>query len=421
MITRISDRVSEVDVGPCRLLLLPVDVPQVVSWAGSIATYPNLERGEALVQTLTADLLDKGTRLRDRFALSDELERRGARLTINASGLRISFRGRTLEHDMPEVMALLAEILTQPLLNESEFVKAKARLNASLEHARDSTAQRAQGALSRRLYCTNHPAFLPALEDTLQALATLSVDDIHTFYKGHMGPNDLVMAMTGDLNLDACVQAAEATFTHWAGQSTQATHVESASPEAPGQVQIPMKEKPALDVRLGHAIRLRRTDADWLPLHVATYILGGNFSSRLMKRVRQELGLTYGISAHLQGLADGAEGYYSTSMSLGAADLARGLDATRSVIEEFVREGPSAKELEEKKTTIAGAYQVGLSTTGSIAGRLHSNAVRGLEVAYLDEFVNEVKSLTLERVREVLSKHISPAALHTVVAGTLPE
>lgn len=418
---RMSDRVREEQIGPCRLLMLPASVPQVVSWSGSLATNPNLERGEALVQTLMTDLLDKGTRVHDRFEISDELERRGARLAFSPSGLRIAFQGRALQRDMPRVMALLAEILTLPLFDESEFVKAKGRLKASFEHARDSTGVQAQGALTRRLFAANHPAFDPDLDETLKLLETLSVEDIHDYYDRHVGPNELVVAMAGDLDPGASMKAAEAAFAEWSGQSASATHVESAEVTAPGLLQIPMKEKPALDVRLGHAIKLRRTDPDWLPLHLAVYILGGNFSSRLMKRIRQELGLTYGISSNLQGLSGGVEGFFSTSMTLGAADLESGLDHTRRVIEDYVESGPSEVELEEKKTTIAGAYQVGLSTTGSIAGRLHRNAVFGFPTAYADEFVDEVRCVRLEDVREALAKYLAPSLLHTVIAGTLPE
>ena len=416
---RIADRVRELQIGPCTLLQLPVSVPQVVRWHGSFASNPDLGRGEELIQVVLASLLDKGTRQRDRFALSDELERRGASISVVSAGVRMAFSGRAMTRDVPDVMALMAEILREPLLDEDEFVKVKGRIQASMEQARDSTAVQAESALCRRLFSQRHPSHALSVDDVLKALASTSIDAVRSYYEQHVGANELIVAVAGDIDVADAERAVRAAFEDWEYHGAVPTHATESEPVDPGNEHIQMEDKPALDVRLGHAIPVARTDPEWLPLHIGTFILGGNFSARLMRHIRDELGLTYGISARLRGMQGKAQGYFATQVTLSQENLARGIKEVKQMIRAFVDEGCSVRELDDAKTTIAGAYQVGLSTTDALAARLHNNRVLGFTVDAIDTYVEEVGDLTLQQVRDTVGRTIQPDDMHTVIAGSL--
>ena len=417
---RVSDRVQEEQIGSCSLIQLPVTVPQVVRWHGSIASNPDLECGGELMQVVVASLMDKGTRRRDRFAISDALERRGARISISSAGVRLEFRGQAMTDDMPDVMALTAEVLREPLLDEAEFEKVKGRVQASVEQARDSTGMQAEGALARRLFGKGHPSYVFDIDELLESLASLSVDMAHRWYERHVGASDLVLTVTGDLGPEESASAVATAFADWNPHSAEPTDQVKACPADPGIEHINMDEKPALDVRLGHALPVSRTDPDWLPLHVGAFMLGGNFSARLMRTIRDEMGLTYGIFARLQGMHGRAQGFFSTGLTLGLENLERGIDETLGMIRTYVEEGCTEEELRDTKTTLAGAYQVSLSTTGALAAQLHKNRVQGFPVEAIDTFVDEVQQLSVEAVNSAIARQIKPADLHTVIAGTLP-
>ncbi|MDE2834913.1 MAG: pitrilysin family protein [Bacteroidota bacterium] len=415
----ISERVQRQQVGPCSLLTLSVSVPAVVRWYGSFASNPDLECGDELTQVVLASLMDKGTRHRDRFELSDELERRGAGISVGSAGTRVEFRGRAMMHDFADVMALTAEILREPSLDEQEFEKVIGRVRASVEQARDSTALQADGALCRRLFSRRHPSHIRSVEEVLADLNAMSVDTVRSYYQKHVGANDLIVAITGDIDNVDTEKAVAAAVAGWVPHEAKRTHEMASPPGAPGMDRIPMDHKPALDVRLGHAVPVARRDPAWLPLHMGTFILGGNFSARLMRHIRDELGLTYGISARLRGMQGSMQGYFSTQMSLSRENLERGLAATRQMIQAYVSEGCSEAELSETKTTVVGAYQVSLSTTAALAARLHNNRVHGFAPDAIDAFVEEVAALTRTQVNDAVSRLIRPEGLHTVIAGSL--
>ena len=96
-------------------------------------------------------------------------------------------------------------------------------------------------------------------------------------------------------------------------------------------------------------------------------------------------------------------------------------EATLEQARRFVEGGITEAELEEKKTTIAGTYKVGLATTGGLATALLANAERHFGVAYLDDFPALVEQLSLGEVNDAIRRHLDPEALHVTVAGTLPE
>ena len=416
---RISDRVQQRQLGPCTLLQLPVTVPQVVRWHGSFASNPDLTNGDELIQVVLASLLDKGTQKRDRFELSDELECRGAAISVGSAGVRMAFMGRAMTHDVPEVMALMAETLREPLLDEGEFVKVKGRVQASVEQARDSTAVQADGALCRRLFSRSHPSHIRSVDDVLAALDSMTIDAVRYYFKRHVGANGLTLVVTGDISMAAAEKAVDAAFSDWGLHNAVQSHETAIKPADPGTEHVDMADKPALDVRLGHTVPIARADPNWLPLHIGSFILGGNFSARLMRHIRDKLGLTYGISARLRGMRGKAQGYFATQMTLSQENLARGINEVRQMIRAFVDEGCSERELDDAKTTIAGAYEVGLSTTSALAAHLHNNHVLGFPVDAIDTYVDEVGDLTLEEVRDSVVRAIRPDDLHTVITGTL--
>ena len=416
-----AERVREADCGAAHVLMLPTPVDRVVSFRGSFVTRPDFGGGEELEQKLVTLMLDKGTRHRDRFALAEALDDRGVQLHFSADGLRCGFSGRALRDDLPEVLAILAEQLRDPLFDADEFEKVKAQHTASIRRTLDSTSAQAANALARRIFPLNHPNYRPAPETMLAWLDALTVDDVRAYHASRFGSRDLLLAFAGDLDIDTLTTAVADTLGDWAAPSGEAPYATAPDPEAPGRVDVPIADRQNLDVRMGHALSLRRDDEDYLALYVGNYILGGNFSARLMSTVRDEQGLTYGIGSTLSGMSVDFDGYWRIAVTLSGGALERGIEATLEQARLFVADGVTADELDEKQTTLVGTYKVGLATTGGLATSLLINAERGFGAGYLDRHPRLIEALTVDAVNEAIRRHLDTEALHIAVAGTLPD
>lgn len=415
-----SERVAEHQIGPCRVLMLPTPVRSMVSWKASFRANPDFSLEEDLIQGLTVSLLDKGTQRRDRFALAEELENRGAQVHFHSDGLHVEFSGKALTHDAADVLALVAEQLREPLFDEDEFDKSRSRIIASVRRSMESTGTQAAGALTRRVYGPAHPNYSIDPARRIARLSEARVEDVRRYHAAHFGSNDLTMVVVGDFDEEQILGAIRAQFGDWRRHDSPAHFESHPLPSASAMVETPMPDKQNVDVRIGHGLTILRDEPDYMPLYVANYVLGGNFSARLMQTIRDNMGLTYGIRSGLYGITTEYAGHWHVAVTLSTENLARGIDATVSEVRRFVEGGLSSDELEDKKTTIVGAFKVGLATTSGLAGTLLKNAERGFDVGYLDRYPQEVESVSMASANEVVSKHMDPDRLIISKAGMLP-
>lgn len=414
----LSERVEERQAGPCRLLTLHSPVEDVVSIRGSFLAQPDFKEGEELIQDLTVSLLDKGTRKRDRFAIADLLEHRGAQLRFSSDGLRVRFSGRALRDDLPEVLAVLGEQLIEPLFDEAEFAKAKAQQAAALRHSLESTGAQASGALSRLLYSEAHPNYTRPAEDELSRLQEIGPDQILQYHTNHFGSNGLVLVLAGDIDAERAEEVVRERFGTWSPHRAEPVFDALASPRDITRAEVFMPDKSNIDVRMGHPLSVLRSDPEYPRLYVGNYVLGGNFSARLMATVRDEMGLTYGIHSALSGISSLHTGHWHVSVTLSQGTVEQGMEATMDQMRRFVEAGITSDELEEKMTTITGTYKVGLGTTGGLAATLLYHAEQGFDIGYIDRYPLEIGALTLDEVNEAIRTHLHPEDVRIALAGT---
>ena len=418
-INPLAERVVDRIVDSCRVISLDTPIDDVVSWEGSFKTYPDLASGQSLVQTLVVSLLDKGTRSRDRFAIAEILENKGAQVQFSSDGRYVTVSGRALREDIPDILPLIAEQLIEPLFDPEEFEKARARVAAALHRSLENTASQAAGALSRRLYSFKHHNFIEMAEEQLKQLQSLTVEDVRTFHDMHFGANDLTMVLVGDVDHSTVDQVVQSHFGAWPQNRAPFMADKNATSTEPGRTEIVMSDKHNIDVRIGHSLSLLRGDDDYIPLYLGNYILGGNFSARLMTKIRDEMGLTYGIRSGLTGIAIDHDGHWQVSVTLSKENLNQGISATLDEIRKFVDEGVTEDELSDKKTTVNGRYVVGLATTDGMASVLLHNAERGFGTEYLDSYPEKIEETQLSTVNAVIQRHCTPDQLHLALAGSL--
>jgi len=417
----LAARIQDREAGPGRLLTLQTSVEDIVSFRGSFVANPDPAAGDPLRQKLTVSLLDKGTEQRNRFELARVLEECGAKLDLTSDGLYVEVSGRALTEDLPRVMDVMAEMLRVPVFDPEEFRKAQSQVAADIQRRMEKTSAQASTALSQRLFPKRHPNHSPAPRALLEQLQGLTVQDVRDYHDAHFGATEWTLAVVGDLEHDAVESVTAEAFDGWTPHEAPASYDTDATPDEVGRSVVPMPDKSNVDVRLGHAIPIRRDHDDYAALYVGNYILGGDFAARLMSTVRDEMGLTYSIRSSLSGITTHYTGSWQTSITLSHEAVEEGIDATKEVIRSFVEEGATEDELDAKKTTITGSYTVGLATTERLAQSILTNAERGFDLSYLDDFPDEIRALTLDEVNAAVQNYLDPDAIQEALAGTRPE
>jgi zinc protease len=182
-----------------------------------------------------------------------------------------------------------------------------------------------------------------------------------------------------------------------------------------------MPDKPNIDVAMGHAGLLRRTDPDYYAALIANAALGqSTLSSRLGRRIRDQEGLTYGIVSRFlePGFVDGP---WAISVSVHQQNVERAISLTIELLNTYVQEGITPEELEDEKSSYVGSFVVGLGTNGGIATHLLSAEIFGFGPQYLDTVSDVVQAVTQEEANAAIRRYFHPEGLFIVIAGDYEE
>ena len=403
--------------------VVPTKIKDVITIAGSMlggAVYS--KENNTRLSSITVSMLDKGTVDKSKYDISNILESIGAEISFISSNHHINFSAHCLRQDLPVVVDLLTEQLRTPEFSPDELTLLKKRVIANLERSKEDTKKQALIGLLEHLYPIRHINYKNTIEESIEFVNSVNLSDIKKYHQTTFGLGSINIIAAGDVPSEKFTGLVNNSFKDWGTQKLVELDIHADANKrkhATGSMEI--KDKTSSDIYIGQTVNITEEHEDYYDLMMGIYILGGNFSARLMQTVRDEQGLTYGIGSLIAGTSFGCDGYWNTWGTFSPSLFEKGKNATMDQIIKWYNNGINSNELEAKKTTITGAYQVGMDTTGGVVALLLSNAERGRSVAYLDKYPEKITKLSLGQVNRAIKQHIDPKKLTLVSAGSFKQ
>lgn len=419
---KIADRIIEqIPTNGIRLLTMKTGVKDVVTITGSFLGGDQYSpQANMMIADLTAAMLDKGTKNKSKFEIADKLETVGASISFSSGQYHVRFNAKCLKADIPLVLGLLAEQLREPAFNKKDLKTLKTRLVANLKRDKEDTGKQAGGAFLRKLYPKNHPNYAYKIDNRIKMVNDIMPASLKYYHKTFYGLGNMTIVAVGDVDSEAFNSEISKSFGGWKTSPLDKKEATlTANQVKAGTEYVTIKEKTSADIYIGLPIGIDRNHKDFYPLMVGTYILGGNFSARLMQTVRDEQGLTYGIQSWVGGVDNGNDGYWAIWATFAPQLVDKGYDAAIEQLQEWLENGVTQAELDAKKSTITGSYKVGLATTRGLAGQILTNADRGRPNSYLDKFPELINALTVDQINNTIQKYIDKDKMFFVAAGSL--
>ena len=362
---------------------------------------------------LSAEMLTLGTLKRSSSQLAAEIDGIGAILSAYGGWNVTSLHLSGLSEDLERLLELLLEIHTEPAFAPEEFEQLKQRRIGQLIQQKDESAIIADEWFQQRLFRGtpyDHPTY-----GTLESLPKITVEDAKEFYRKRLGVPGSFLVLVGDLSGDRCFRWAEENFPSLAPTKPE---VREFSPSRSSGMQTRIIDRPELtqsQIRLGH-IGIPFAHPGYIPFEVMNYILGGGgFSSRLMQKIRSELGFTYGIHSSLEPRK--YPGPFTISTFTPTDVTFSCVQEIRSVLQSFLEQGATAQEREEAVNFFTGSYPRRFETLSQIAQRIVQVELHGLGMEYLSSYPERVAGVSLEEISRSAREHIHPQDLLTVVVG----
>lgn len=369
--------------------------------------------GKAGLANLVAGLLEKGTKSKSANVIANKFGEFASDFDADVYRDYSMFKAGTLSKFQDELLSIFSEIITEPSFPESEIKLLKNQIESVLAKISDNPSAFTDRLMDQYMF-EGHPYGQP-ISGRLATVGSISRNDLLSFYSSHYRPNNAILAVVG--NYDGNIKKMiETRFGKW----QRGTNPQDQLPPPRGilKTQIRIVDKPEIvqtQIRIGQ-IGVPRNHPDYLKLRIANSILGSGFSSRLVSRVRDQLGLTYHISSQINALAD--TGTFEVKTFTKNQSVGQAIKETLSSYNDFRTKGVTASEVNDAKSFMVGQFPQVVETAEAWAQNLLVLRVYGVSDTYLTEFNENVMKISTDDVNAVIKKYYTPENLKIVAFST---
>lgn len=379
------------------------------AFAGGAANDPEGKEGTA--HFITA-MMDEGAGDLDSAAFQAKRDELNMKMSFDANFDRFEGSFQTLTEKRDESFALLKLALAKPRFDKEPLDRVRDQLLVGARENEEDPEKISSRTWMLKAF-DGHP-YARESEGTVKSLATITADDLHATHKQLFSRKGLKVAVVGDIDEATLIRLLDETFGGLPDSDPLPPAPMIHVAEKPG-TEIIDRDIPQSIITFGHEGMLR-TDPDFIPAYVASFVLGGGgFGSRLTEEVREKRGLTYGVSIGLYpfdhaGLVFGQLG--TRNEKAGEA-----LTVVKETMKKFAEEGPTAAELAETKTYLTGSYALRFDSNAKIANQLLAIQEDDLGIDYVNRRNALIEAVTLDQAKAQAKRISQPDKLIVTIVG----
>jgi len=382
---------------------------------GAYADAPDREGTAALC----ARVLDRGTVTRPADVIADDLDGRGASLSVLAGRHQMAISATCLSDDFDSVLTLAADIARHPAFAEDEVTTRRADLITSIRQDEDNPAPMAVDAFTRALYGA-HP-YARKVRGTVSSVESIRRQDLVRFYQKGVQPAAITVVVVGDVAEDAAVAAIAKAFGDWPASAEAAAPgsvVVVPDPVIPAErrlVTVPMMNKAQADLAYGF-VGIRRSHPGYTTFSVMNNALGQYaIGGRLGDSIRERQGMAYYVFSSLD--ASLGAGPFTIRAGVSADNVERAIASIDTELSAVLQDGFTAQEIDESKSYLIGSLPRQLETNAAIASFLLTADFFGLGLDYDERLPGLIQSVTLEAANDAARQLLDPSRATIAVAG----
>jgi len=367
--------------------------------------------GKAGVAGLTADLLRKGSQKRTATQIAEEIDFLGGSLNTGADNDSVTASLYVSTKDTDAGLDLFADVIRNATFPQEELDRERQLQVAGLQSLADEPGQVADLILNQTVF-EAHPYGRSA---TITSLGTVTRDDITAYSAGVVRPERMLIVAVGDFKANEFLAKLKAHFGEW-NVAGEAKPLETRKPmPIPKRfVLVDKKDATQTQARWGR-IALPRNHPDYFAAEVASGILGGGFTSRLVDEIRVNQSLTYGVGSTFGMEALGGDFNVSTFTKL--ETTRKLIDAVEAVLQKTAEKGFMTGEVAKVKGYLAGQYAIGLQTPQALAAQLAEMVFHRLPNDYLTTYITKIKAVSLAELNRVAREHFTPSQFSLILVA----
>ncbi len=293
----------------------------------------------------------KGTGRRSARAIVEEIESVGGYLNAATSHQRTGYYARTLKEDVALAMDIIADILSDPLFAETELAKEQEVVVQEIGEAADTP----DDVVFERLMevAWEGDVLARPILGTPDTVRAQTPSSLRGFMKRCYGPQDMVMAVAGNVDADAFLNL---SAQHFGGASSRDARPRRSAPEFRGGVFHDERDIEQTHLALAFPGVSSRDD-DFFAARIFADVLGGGMSSRLFQKIREDRGIAYSVYA----FADAFEqcGLMGVYLGADADQIGEACGIIRAEMEALA-DGAEQDEIDRARALLRASLMMGL-------------------------------------------------------------
>ncbi len=363
---------------------------------------------------LTHSLLNSGSGQLDADAIAEKFEDVGAQFSasVNLDRSSVALRSLTDEKLFNQALTTFIAILTQPSFPKKDFQRLKKQALIAIKDEEQRPGDIATKAFYKAIY-NEHPYAQPTLGNQ-NSINTIQLKDIENFHQQYLVAENALIAIVGGIDTNKAKQIANQIASSLA-RGQKPAPIAKPSPQLSAQdIFIPYPSQQA-HVYLGQ-LGIPRGDPDYFTLYTGNHVLGGGgFTSRLVKQVRVERGLSYSVYSYFFPMQ--LNGPFVLGLQTRSDQAQLAAKVSLDTVKKFIEKGPTVEELQLAKNNIIGGFPLRIDNNRDILGYLSLIGYYDLPLDYLETFTKNIEKVTQKDIRETFNRRLQLNNMIKIIVG----
>ena len=375
-------------------------------WIGAGSMYETKEEGG--LSHFVEHMLFKSTQNRTTKEIAVEMDAIGGQVNAFTAKECTCYYAKVIAEHLDRAMSLLSDLLLNARMDEEEFEKERGVILEEIAMCEDTPEDLVYDLLAEA-YFGDHPLARPIL-GTQEQIASVSREALIAFRKKHYRPDNTVLAIAGQFDMDTFRAMAERYLGDW--QASGDTKAPAAVSGCDGRLLCRKKDIEQVHICLAYP-GVAQDDEDLYPLTVMNNLFGGGMSSRLFQHIREEMGAAYSVYSYPSSYTNcGTMTIYAGT----SPELAQPvIDALHSEIGKLLSDGITDEEFAMAKDQLKVSYVLGLESSSSRMSSIgRSKLLLGRAIDPQD-VIRKIEAVTRQDVERVIRRVFTKTCAGSVV------
>jgi zinc protease len=375
-------------------------------------------RDRAGTQALMLGLMTEGTTTRDSRALAEEQERLGASVSAGWGADRTSIGMYMLRSNIRPSLSLLADVIRNPAFAPPEIERLRAQQLTGIAQELNSPNGLANRVAGPLLFGRDHPYGGIAGSGTVGSVRAITRDDLVNFHQSWIRPDNAMIFVVGDTDLDTIVRELNATLGDWQPPAVPrgVKNFDVAIPaQTPRILFVNRPNSPQSVIVAAQVLGVGGRD-DLVVLRASNEVLGGGFLSRINMNLRERRGWSYGAGSSI-----GGQEQRVTFRVTAPVQADRTGDAVREIINDVTAyrgaSGVTAAELTRTINSNVRSLPGSFETSGDVLGGMQDIVLLNRPDDYYEQLPTRYRALTADELNAALRAQVDPARFVYIIVG----